>query len=47
MLTKILQNKLYNSFLGRMILDGIAGIQFLMQGKKFKHFGYPQSTWGI
>ena len=38
MLTKNLpKEKLYSILLGRMILDGIAGIQFLTQGK-FKHF---------
>lgn len=38
MLTKNLpKEKLYTILLGRMILDGIAGIQFLTQGK-FKHF---------
>jgi GT2 family glycosyltransferase len=38
MLTKNLpKEKLYTIILGRMILDGIAGIQFLTQGK-FKHF---------
>ena len=37
MLTKNLpENKLYPILLGRMVLDGIAGIQFLFQGK-FKH----------
>jgi GT2 family glycosyltransferase len=38
MLTKNLpKEQLYKIVLGRMILDGIAGIQFLTQGK-FKHF---------
>ena len=38
MLTKNLpKNKLYSILLGRMVLDGIAGIQFLMKGK-FNHF---------
>ena len=38
MLTKNLpKEKLYSILLGRMLLDGIAGIQFLTQGK-FKHF---------
>lgn len=38
MLTKNLPgNKLYSILLGRMVLDGIAGIQFLMKGK-FNHF---------
>ena len=38
MLTKNLpKEKLYTILLGRMILDGIAGIKFLTQGK-FKHF---------
>lgn len=38
MLTKNLpRNKLYSILLGRMVLDGIAGIQFLMKGK-FNHF---------
>ena len=38
MLTKNLpKEKLFSILLGRMILDGIAGIQFLAQGK-FKHF---------
>ena len=38
MLTKNLpKEKLYSILLGRMILDGIAGIQFLLQGK-LKHF---------
>ena len=38
MLTKNLpKNKLYRILLYRMVLDGIAGLQFLSQGK-FKHF---------
>ena len=38
MLTKNLpKNKLYPILLGRMVLDGIAGMQFLATGK-FKHF---------
>ncbi len=38
MLTKNLpKEQLYKILLGRMLLDGIAGIQFLTQGK-FKHF---------
>ena len=38
MLTKNLpENKLYPILLGRMVLDGIAGMQFLATGK-FKHF---------
>lgn len=38
MLTKNLpKNKLFPILLGRMVLDGIAGIQFLMKGK-FNHF---------
>jgi GT2 family glycosyltransferase len=38
MLTKNLpKEKLYPILLGRMVLDGIAGIQFLMKGK-FSHF---------
>ena len=38
MLTKNLpRNKLYSILLGRMVLDGIAGIQFLKKGK-FNHF---------
>jgi hypothetical protein len=31
------ENKLYPILLGRMVLDGIAGMQFLVTGK-FKHF---------
>ena len=46
MLTKNLpKEQLYKILLGRMLLDGIAGIQFLTQGK-FKHFlGNIESTW--
>jgi hypothetical protein len=38
MLTKNLpKNKMYSVLLSRMVLDGIAGIQFLITGK-FSHF---------
>ncbi len=38
MLTKNLpENKLYSILLGRMVLDGMAGMQFLLKGK-FNHF---------
>ncbi|MFB0909763.1 MAG: glycosyltransferase family 2 protein, partial [Flavobacterium sp.] len=38
MLTKnVPKDSLYRILFGRMVLDGIAGIQFLLQGK-FSHF---------
>jgi hypothetical protein len=39
MLTKTFLNSLYGILFSRMILDGIAGIQFILQGK-FSHFAF-------
>jgi hypothetical protein len=48
MLTKNLpKEQLYKILLGRMLLDGIAGIQFLVQGKPKHFFAILKAHWSF